>query len=227
MENLQELNISSASVVGRITFDDGDAEELSRVLSNHQNNWPRRSVDKLGLYEADGVRHHLGLDIETIRGADPDIVALTMEAHSFSRDERISASVRRRQQQQFSEIGTILSDLESSKISGRFHSHIAWSFPPGTKKPIINLPMMTIQGPGIPFTELVGVRLIKATEEGDISVTMDLRGNRSLLVTVIFPPVLTTISLGMLDNAVQRGNQLLRDFVLEEGGPFEELEGTI
>ena len=224
MENLERLNIAVVSIVGRISLDDGGYDQLYSALSKHQGNWPRRNISKLGLYEVDGVRHHLSLDIETDRRTNPDIAIFTLEAPSFSRNERLRSSTRQRQLQQFSEIQAILSDLESSNVDGRLHSHILWSFPPDAKRPIINLPLMTVQSPGIPFSEITGIRLNRVTGEGTATVTMDLRSDRSLIVTLVLPPVQTRFSEKMLDFSVQRGTQIVDDFVFDVEDSVESRE---
>ena len=190
MENLEESQINSVSIIGRIPLGNDRNGDCERVLSKHQSSWPRRSIDKLGLYEIDGIRHHLGLD----RGSSPRAASFSLEAHHFSSSERLRSPTRNRQIQQFSEISAILSDLEEYRTVGRLHSHVAWMFPPDSRRTIISLPMITIHGDSAPFTEIVGIRLNKVTEEGNISITMDLRSDRSLFVTVIFPLPRTILS---------------------------------
>ena len=224
MDNLQELNINSISIGGRISLEDGVEDQLSTVLTKHQSSWPRRSIDKLGLYEVDGIRHHLGLDIEIIREAAPSVAIISLEAHSFSSRERLRASARNRQMKQFSEIKDILFDLEATRIIGRFHPHIVWVFSPDSKKPIVSLPLMTMQGRDAPFTEISGVRLNRATDDGNVSVTMDLTNDRSLFVTLVLPPARTTVSENMIGSAVQRGSQMIKEFILDTEIPTGEAE---
>ena len=215
MENLQESQIHSVSIIGRIPLENDRAGACEQVLSKHQSSWPRRSIDKLGLYEIDGIRHHLGLDIELDRGSSPRAASFSLEAHSFSSGERLRAPTLNRQIQQFAEISAILSDLEDSQTVGRFHSHVAWMFPPDSRKTIVSLPMITIQDDASPFDEIVGIRLSKATEAGNISITMDLRSDRSLFVTVIFPLPRRILSGSIVSDATKRGNELVRDFVFD------------
>lgn len=219
MKNLQALNIDSMALVGSIHIEGDGYAQLSDVLGRHQNNWPRRSVDKLGLYEIQGVRHHLGLNIEVNRRESSNIARFNLEAHPFSNAERLRDLTRQRQEHQFAEIQAILADLAQSGLTSRIHSHIAWRFPPDSKRSIISLPLMTIQNPTAPFSEVSGVRLRKATSGGFISVILDLLGDRSLVVTVMFPLPSVKISDTLVDTTTQQGCQIIRDFVLDQDNP--------
>ncbi len=224
MENLEKLNIDSVALVGSIFLNRGDHARLSTVLSKHQDNWPRRRIDKLGFYEVDGVRHHIGLEIEMGRGANPDIARFTLEAHPFSKSERLRSTTRKSQEQKFDEIQAILSDLGELNLPSSVHSHITWMFPPDSMKSIIELPMMTVQNPSIPFTEISGIRLRKRASEGSTRVTIDLRDNRSLTVTLVFPLPDAKISDGMMDYTTHRGSQIIGDFVFGLEAPLEDRE---
>ena len=219
MENLHNLGINSVSVVSSIAPHDGDQGQLSEMLGKHQVNWPRRSIDKLGFYEVDGIRHHMGLDIEPYPKAKPDMVLVTIEAHSFSEWEPLRSPTRRKQERQFDEIQAILSDIGGLDLRSQAHSHMTWIFQPDSMKPIIGLPMMTIQNPSIPFTEISGVRLRKRTSEGLTTVTIDLREDSYLIVTLAFHLTGIKISESILDYATKKGNQIIPDFVSKSGIP--------
>ena len=224
MDNLQELNIRSVSVDGGISLDEGGYERLSSVLSKHQDNWPRRRIDKLGLYEVDGIRHHLLLDIEIIRRVNPEVALFALEAHPFSRGERLRASTRARQELQFSEIQAILSNLGDIELRSQLHSHLGWDFPPDAKKPIIGLPLMTVQNDVMPFTEISGIRLKKITAEGLTTVTIDLRVDRSLAVTSAFPLPGAAISEKIIDDTAKLGTQVIGNFVFDADDSLESRE---
>ena len=202
---------------GRIPFEGGEGEELSAVLGRHQDNWPRRGIDKLGLYEVDGIRHHLGLDIEMARGdrGKSESAIFSLEAHSFSGNERMRTQTRNKQIREFTEIQSILSDLAISGISGRIHCHLAWNFPPDSIKPIVALPMMTFQSVNVPFTEIVGVRMTRPSDEGLTSVTIDLRPDRSTFVILVLPPVRANISDDLLNSTVRNGSLVIQEFIFK------------
>ena len=221
MQNLRDVNIRSVAVIGEFSADESGYKELSDVLGGHQENWPRRRIDKLGFYEVDGVRHHIDLDLEASPKLNPDVAVLRLEAHPFSTSERLSASTRRKQELHFHEIQAILSDIEALNLSGRLHSHIVWLFQPGSKKPIIGLPMMTIQNPNIPFTEISGISLRKVTGESRTTVTIDLRRDRSLVVALMTPLIGATISQEIIDYTAQQGTKIISDFILDIGTPLE------
>ena len=193
---------------------------MTSVMQNYQSNWPRRSIDKLGLYEADGVRHHFGLDVEMYPRIDPDKVIVTMEAHSFSRDERLTASTRRRQEQEFFDIMSIISAISSLNLNTRMHSHVSWTFPPGTKEPIVSLPLVSLRGSNLPFTEISGVRLQKREDDNALTVTIDLRRNRALAVTLVFQLIGAKLSENVIDEVVLHSNQLIDEFILNPESPL-------
>ncbi len=224
MQNLLDLDIRSVVVGGEISLDELGYKELSDVLGRHQENWPRR-IDKLGFYEADGVRHHVGLDLEIRRRINPDVALLRLEAYPLSTRERLSASTRRKQELQFSEIQAILADLEALNPSSRLYSHVVWLFLPETKKPIIDLPMMTIRNPSLPFTEISGIRFRKETGENlTTTVTIDLNRDRSLVVAITFPLPETKISKMIINYTAQRGSEIIGDFILEVDSPVNNGE---
>ena len=225
MENLRNLNINSVSIIGGISPDALSYERLSEVLRRYQEKWPRRPIDKLGFYEVDEVRHHVGLEIEVDRVRNANIALFTLEAHPFPTSERLRSSTRRRQEHQLSEIQEILAELEEFSLDSRLHSHVGCIFQPDSKKPIINLPMMTIQNPDVPFTEISGVRLRRETDAGLTTVTMDLRGDRSLVVGLTFPLSGLSICENIIAHTARTATTILGDFVLDVGIPFDQKEG--
>ena len=215
MENLQAVNIDSVAIVGSISLEDAGNAQLSAVLARHQENWPRRSVDKLGLYEVEGVRHYLALDIAEERRAKANLIRFNLESHPFSSAEPARAATRARQKRHFAEIQAVLADLGRLSLRVRLHAHISWRFPAGSKRTIVRLPLLTIQNPEAPFSEISGIRLRKTDGDSATSVIIDLLSDHSLAVTAVFPLTGVKISDTLLDTAVQRGCQLIGDFVLD------------
>ena len=222
MKNLQEFNINSVSAMGEISFDEAGYEQLSSVLREHQENRRRRNIDKLGFYEIDGVRHHVGLELEIVGRTKPKNARFMLGAHTFPASERLRASTRDSQARQLSEIEAILSDLGGLNLTSRLHSHVSWSFQPDSKKTIIELPMITIQNPSLPFTEISGIRFRKVTDEGMTTVTIDLMRDRSLLVTLVSPLLGITISANMIDYMVKQSTQIIDEFIFDKDIPFED-----
>ncbi len=215
MKNLRELNIRGALVAGEISLAEAGCERLSDVLSGYQKGWPRRSIDKLGLYEVNGVRHHISLEVEPRRKKNPDSARFTLESHTFPSSATLRSATRIKGERQFSEIQAMLSEFKECALSRPLHSHIVWMFPPDVKRPIIGLPMMTIQGPNAPFAEITGVRLRKEGDAGSTVVTMDLGPDRSLAVSLRFSLSEARISEQLMDYTVQRGVRIIGDFVLD------------
>ena len=227
MQNLERLDIISVAVVGNIDLVEGRDEQLHDILVKHEANWPSNAIDKLGFYEIDGIRHHVGLDIEIASDRDSDEAAFAVEAHSFHRGEHFSLSDRANQEKQFEEIQAILSDLRELGAVNRLHSHVAWRFQPGSKKSIIDLPLMTTQSASLPFTEISGIRFKKRTSEGMTAVIIDLQEDRSLAVRLMLPAAQTEISSEMLDSVVQKGRQVISEFILEPSVAAEDGDSTI
>ena len=215
MKNLQEFSISSVSAMGEISFDEAGYERLSNVLRNFRGNRRQGNIDKLGLYEVDGVRHHVGLDIEIVSRAKPRSARFMLAVHAFPTSERIRPSTRNKQMQQFSEIEEILSDIGKLDLNSQLHSHVDWRFRPDSKKPIIDLPMLSIQSPSFPFSEISGLRFRKITEGDLTTVTIDLMRDRSIFVTLVSPLTSRAISANMIDDIVQQSTQTIGDFVFD------------
>ena len=215
LENLQAVNIDSVAIIGSISLEGAGNAQLSAVLARHQENWPRRRVDKLGRYEVEGVWHYLALDIVEERRSNADIVAFNLDSYPISSAEPLRAATRARQKRHFTEIQSILADLARLNLQSRRHAHISWRFPAGSKRPIVRLPLLTIQNPDAPFSEISGIRLRKTDGDSATSVIIDLLSDQSLAVTTVFPLTGVKISDTLLDTAVQRGCQLIGDFVLD------------
>ena len=215
MINLESLNIVSVAAIGAIDLEEGRDENLHNILIKHQTGWPDSAIDKLGFSEIDGVRHHVGLDIEIDSERNPDEASFLLEVHSFHSGEHFDPQTREAQEKQFEEIETILSDLTGLESHTQIHSHVAWRFPPNTKRSIISLPLMTIQNAALPFTEVSGIRLKKRTDEGLTAVIIDLQEDRSLAVRLMLPATPMQISGEIIENIVRIGRRVIEDFILD------------
>ena len=224
MENLQNHDIRSISITSILRLD--EEQRLYDVFMRHQDGWPETAIDKLGFYEVEGVRHHLGLDIAKLDGPDTDSVLFELEAHVFSQEERIEQSTRLRQEKEYEEVQAILVDLKDSKTRGLAHFHVEWRFPPDSRVPIIQLPMMTLHSPTAPFSEISGVRIKKRTDEGTMDVIMDLLEDKFLVVRIGLPLRLTEIADTLLSHTIQAVSQVLDEFVFEEDLEYEGQEGA-
>ena len=111
MENLRALNITVASLHGRFGLADGVEDQLVGILGKYEPRWPRRSIDKTGLYEVGDAQHYTGLEIELSRRPDPGVIVFTVGAHPFRINERFRAPTRERQTREFGEIQAILDEL--------------------------------------------------------------------------------------------------------------------
>ena len=222
MENLRALNINAVSLHGRLPTDGGNHERLFDVLSKYETRWPRRAIDKTGLYEVEKVQHHTGLEFELNRRSEPEVISFTLGAHPFRANEKFRQPTRERQYRQFDEIQSILADLAVSSLTINLTARIAWRFPPESKKPIVSLPLITIQSPNVPFTEISGIRFKRRTTEGLTTVIIDLAENRSLVTTLAFPLPESGFSTSMVDDAVLRGTTIIGEFVLGSGLDAED-----
>ena len=156
MENLRALNITAASLHGRLGLADCVEDQLVSVLGKYEPRWPRRSVDKTGLYEVAGTQHHTGLEIELLRRPDPGVIVLTVGAHPFSATERFRAPTRERQTREFIEIQAILDELANMSLVTGLTARVGWLFPPGTRRPIIALPLMSVDSSAVPVLGNLG-----------------------------------------------------------------------
>ena len=224
MENLQDHDIRSIGITSVLRLD--EEQRLNNVFTRHQDGWPEMAIDKLGFYEVEGVRHHLGLDIAKLNGPDTGSVLFELEAHVFSQEEHIEQSTRIRQEKEYEEVQAILLDLKDNGARGPAHFHAEWRFPPDSREPIIQLPMMTIHSPTAPFSEISGVRIKKRTDEGTTDVIMDLLEDRFLNVRIELPLRLTEIADTLLSDTIQAVSQVLDEFAFSEELEHRGQEGT-
>ena len=176
MEDLESYNIRTVGVAGFLHLD--EEQRLHNILEKHQDGWPNTPIDKLGFYEVGDARHHLGLDIGMM--GETKRVLFEMEAHVFLREEGYESDIRLDQERQYDDIQSILEDLKEIQARGNVSALITWIFPPDSKTPIISLPMLTVQGPNLPFSEISGVHLKRETSEGTVHIIMDLRDDHAL-----------------------------------------------
>jgi hypothetical protein len=216
VEQLHGLSFRGVQVTGAIDLISKDAHErLARVLGTYQSAWPRRSIDKLGLHVADGYRQHVSLEIEFKRRRDPGGALFEFESHTFSPKEELTPSTRRRQQQTFEDIKDILAQLAGFQLKESLHCHIVWIFKPDSKKPIIALPMMTMQNLNTPFSEISGVRFRDRGKMGVTSVIVDMSPDRSLTVSAVMHLEGLQISVNLLDCVVGRAHRVLDDYIMD------------
>ena len=215
MLNLESLNIVSVAAIGAIDLEEGRDQSLNNILIKHQTGWPDSAIDKLGFSEIDGVRHHVGLDVEIDSERNPDEASFLLEVHSFHSGEHFDPNTRAAQEKQFEEIEAILSDLADLESHTFIHSHVAWRFPPNTRRSIINLPLMTMQSAALPFTEVSGIRLKKRTDQGLTAVIIDLQEDRSLAVRLMLPATPMQISEEIIETIAQLGMRVIEDFILD------------
>ena len=227
MRNFEIFDIISVAAIGTIDLAKGRDGNLHNVLIKHEIGWPGTAIDKLGFYEIDGSRYHVGLDIEVDSDRNPNEASFVLEAHSFHRGENFDSSTRADQERQFEEIEAILSDLLEQGVASNIHTHVSWRFPPGTKRSIINLPLMTVQSDFLPFTEISGIRLKKRTSEGLTAVIIDLQEDRSLAVRLMLPATPTEISSELIGAVVQQGRRVVGDFILDPIIADEDGDSTI
>ena len=68
-----------------------------------------------------------------------------------------------------------------------FHCVTEWEFEANTFRPIIQLPLIVLSDPGLPFSEISGVRLKKKVQqELDETVTLDLQSSGALRANLHF-----------------------------------------
>ena len=221
MKNLQALNITLASLRGRLHLDEPSHDQLNNALRRYQPDWPDWPITRTDFRHVDNIEHRVALAIETRReirrGIRSETVLLALSARPSRTDGQLTLDISGEETNESDQIQHIIEDLRALEIRTRLRARIDWIFPPDTKKAIIGLPLMTFQGPNIPLTEVSGVRLRSRTSDGLTTTTIDLREDRSIVTTLTFPWSGSYASNEMLDDAVAQGTDLMGRFLMDLG----------
>ena len=213
MRNLQSFNITRATLQGRFRLDDSELGELTAVLIEHEPGWPAQALRKTGYYEVEGVRHRLTLMVAMRHGVQDDFVTFSLNANPIPQPQRSLSGFGGSDPPTLDDIQAIIQGLSPWIIHLR--AQVDAVFPSGAKRALIGLPLMTFQGPGIPLTEVSGIRMRSRSSEGLTTATIDLREDNSIATTLAFPWHSPHVAGDMLDNAVDHGADILGKFLLD------------
>ena len=213
MRNLQSLNITRATLQGSFRIDDLEWAELNAVLVKHEPGWPSHALRKTGYYEVEGVRHRLTLMVGIRHGIRYDFVTLSLSASPIPRPQRALPGLGESDSPTLDDIQAIIQGLTPWVI--RLRAQVDAVFPPGAKRALIGLPLMTFQVPDIPLTEVSGIRMRSRSTEGLTTATIDLREDNSIATTLAFPWTSPLVEGDMLDSAVDYAADILSKFLLD------------
>lgn len=198
--NLRRLSIDMISWTSTSEMDDPARQRLG--LGRKPSS---RKVARDG-YEWEGdTRNHFILEMRP-HGAEVEIELLT---HPLPLRERLTLGARRRVDRMVS-VYELLDEIGGS-TEANLRTHVHWTFPPGTRKPIVSLPLLSISASGVPSSEVVGVRMV----QGNTSVILDLDSNRSLHVAMNFPYA-TKVSRDIIKRIVAHATTILTGFLIPE-----------
>ena len=213
MRNLQSHNITRASLQGRLSLDAPELGELNDVLVKHEPEWPARAIRKTGYYEVERVRHRLALMVATRHGLHQDLVTISLTANPIRQTQQLLWGFDGPDSTTIDDIQAIVRGLSPWFI--RLRARIEAVFPPGAKRALIGLPMMTFQGPGIPLTEVSGIRMRSRSNDGLTTATIDLREDNSIATALAYPWPSPNVAGDMLDEVVDYGSDVLSKFLLD------------
>lgn len=164
-----------------------------------------RTVTRDG-YEWEGdTRNHVILALRPHRAE----VEIELDIHPLPSRERLSVGARRRVDRMVS-VYELLDEI-GGVTEASLRTLVHWRFPPGTRKPIISLPLLSVSVPGVPFSEVAGVRMV----QGSTSVILDLHSDRSLHVAMNFP-YSTKVSRHIIERIVAHATTILTGFLIPE-----------
>ena len=218
MKNLQALNITSVGIRGRFSLDDVQRGKLDVVLKKHEADWPELAVRRTSYYHVEEIGHRFTLNIGLLHVTRPDAIPpprVLFSLNTTPTGEWLQQELPGLETHESDGVLELLGDLGASGLTVRLRAQINWAFPPETKRAVISLPMMTIQGPGIPLTEVSGIRLRNRTSEGLTTATIDLREDRFIITNIAFPWPNPHLSRDMLDDAVEKGTEIMNRFLLD------------
>ncbi|GEM_PF-6754696 len=210
---LSKLFIDSVSLTGAVTLDKWTEGQLRDFISQYQRNWPSRSFDRDGLYVGNGSEQHVSFELGRLRKRSPTTTFILV-GHVMSAEDRTRKATRQRMERDFAVIEKVLDVMREFRVELDAHAHVNWTFPPDTRKPVINLPLLATEDPNSPYSEIVGIRLRKVVDAKEHSVILDLQTDRTLIVSIRFPYT-GVVARDLIDTIVNLGNSWASKYVFE------------
>lgn len=210
--DLDALHIVSVTIYALLRVTPEQETTLSEKIRTYRKGWPRHPLVKLGINEHEGIMHHMDFSITHMPRPSRQI-RLQLQVHQMT-TERISRRSREKQVAVFNEISDVIGYIEGMNLEARCHAHINWNYEPKTHETIIRLPMLASGGDTLPFEFISGVRFIKPSEHGDISIIVDTNRAGRLVVTAQIP-LSDGIFLKKIDEVVQMSTDIIKDFIFE------------
>ena len=213
MTDFEELHIVSVSVIGILRCDPQQQTELTTEIQKHRKSWPRYSLKRLGLAVCEGFAKHI--DFSLMRGRkESQNIRARLEVHQVASLASMPARSRNKQLRALDDIADILGAIERSDIQSQCHAHVSWDYEPGSHTTIIDLPMLHTAGSAMPFDFISGVRFIRESSLGDISVIVDATREGRLIATAQIP-LDDNLSLPLVDKVAKQATDIVGDFIIE------------
>ena len=210
--DLEALDIVSLTIFGFFECSPEQEAALTEKVRTYRKGWPRSPLTKIGLDVHEDFERHV--DFSLRRGPRRSgLIQVRLQAHPLE-DGSLTRRTRERQSREFQELSDVMTFIEHMDIETRCHAHVNWEYEPGSYDTIVKLPMLVTSGPGLPFEHISGVRFIRQSEGGDISIIIDrARGGR--LVATAQIPLSNNLSLALVDEVTLMAAQIIEDFVFE------------
>lgn len=211
--DFSELNIVSVTLFAILDCNEQQRADLSDKVRVYRKGWPRYPLKRLGIdLCSQGTPRHVDLTVSR-SPRNASIIRVRLQIHQVATGQ-LSANARSKQLAAFEEVVDIVDHIESANIASRCHAHVSWDYEPNTHETIIKLPMLSTSGLTLPFDFVSGVRFIKSSESGDISIIIDTNREGRLVATVQIP-LQFSLSLGLIDNVVQMSSEIIEGFVFK------------
>ena len=211
MIDLSGTNITGLQLMCQIRLDVG--ELLSERLAGFDGRWPRRPIDLLGIWKKGDARTHVGLVITNRNRGEESIATVKLDIHPIYGNEYIHPRRQRSQIKIMDTIENIIGEFQNVSSVQGMHSHVRWVFRDERVRTIVNLPMMSMEGPDQPFNEISGVRLRIRHEEGtSTSVILEKMMNGSVVATLQFP-FSANLSMDTIVNCIAMAERTIEKYV--------------
>ena len=220
--DLAALDIVSVNIIGSIECNPEQEAALTARIRTYRKGWPRTPLMKVGLDTYEGFERHVEFSLRRLSRRS-GVMQVRLQAHPLE-DRDLSPRSRKKQIAEFSQISDLMDFIEGMDAETHCHAHVNWEFEPGSYETIIRLPLFETGKSKLPFEHISGVRFIRRSEDGEISIIIDRARSGDLMSTVQIP-LSRELSLKLIDDVTIMATQIIDDFVFDVPTTIEEEAG--
>ena len=214
-------NLEHVSIFASFDVSEDLYQALSTSLTEYRDRRRDLHLNVVGQAESGGSAFTSRLWMASHRTPEAmyhNIVDLSLNRHPI---RAVTARRRRTLESKAQTIPKILAAVGELPIEFASQCTMLWGFRNESVSAIIQLPLLRVNIPGIPFREISGVRFTPADDSLNWDVIMDLTGGNILHLTHSFP-ISGRLSPDILESVVEEGRVVKDAFINELEAPGSE-----